>query len=311
MFTLALTTMLSLFLCIGVGFVAAKKNVINDQSLEHLNNFLLYIALPFMMINILNINLTKEILEMMPIAIFSGFLYNFILFFIAVLFVKLLKVDLEKRDILIFSLIFTNLGFIGIPLIGTVLGQESLMFTTLLNIPFNILTFTLGVIILDPSEHKEINVKKILMHPAIVGITIGLLLLGAQFFTNFQSIVPDFLATSIKSIGNMTSPLAMIIVGVSLVDVKFKELFLNIKIQIISIVNLIVAPAIVYITLSILLDNQIAINVCTVVSALPSATMLVPLAESFGIDYKYSSELVFSSTLYSIITLPIIFFILF
>ncbi len=311
MFILALTTMLSLFLCIGVGFFAAKKNIINNHSLKHLNSFLINITLPFMMINILNIDLTKEILQTIPLAIFSGFLYNFILFLSAISFVKLLKIDFTKKDIVIFSLIFTNIGFIGIPLIGTVLGQESLMFTTLLNIPFNILTFTLGVIILDPSEHKKINIKKIITQPAIIGITIGLILLLSQTFTGYNSILPDFLSNSIRAIGNITSPLAMIIVGVSLVDVKFKELFLNFKLQIITIINLIIAPAIVYFILSLLLDNQMAINVCTIVSALPSATMLVPLSESFGIDYKYASELVFSSTLYSIITLPLLFFILF
>ncbi len=311
MFTLALTTMLSLFLCIGVGFYSAKKNIINDQSLEHLNKFLINVTLPFMMINILNIDLTKEILQTMPLAIFSGFLYNFILFISAIFFVKLLKINLEKKDIVIFSLIFTNIGFIGIPLIATVLGQQELLFTAILNIPFNILTFTLGVIILDPSEHKKVDIKKIITQPAIIGIIIGLGLLLSQVFTNNHSILPDFLTNTIRAIGNITSPLAMIIVGVSLVDVKFKELFLNFKLQILTIINLIVAPTIVYITLSILLDNEMAIKICTIVSALPSATVLVALAESFNIDYKYSSEIVFSSTLYSIITLPIFFYILF
>ncbi len=311
MFTLALTTMLSLFLCIGVGFFAAKKNIIDDQSLEHLNKFLINITLPFMMISILNINLTKEILETMPLAIFSGFLYNFILFISAITFVKLLRIDFKKKDIIIFSLIFTNIGFIGIPLIGNVLGQEGLLFTALLNIPFNILTFTLGVIILDPSEHKKINIKKIITQPAIIGIIIGLILLLSQVFTGFHSIVPNFLSDTIRAIGSITSPLAMIIVGVSLVDVNFKNLFLNFKLQIITIINLIIAPTIVYIILSLLLDNQTAIRICTIVAALPSATVLVSLAEVFKIDYKYASEVVFSSTLYSIITLPILFFILF
>lgn len=314
MFFIALSTMLSLFLCMGVGYIGAKKKIISDDSINHLNNLLINVTMPFMFLDILNIKLTPELMLIAPKSILSGFLYIFILYFITIFIFKFFRVKSSKEGIYIYSLIFTNVGFIGIPLVTNVLDKSSVVFTALLNIPFNMLAFILAFWILNPNKDEKIDYKQIFLSPVIIAMFIGLMLLFSQLIIPFSfgdNRLPYFMSYSISLIGGITSPLAMIIVGASLEHVKFKKIFTNLKLHIFSILSLIITPLIIFFILNTLSNDLQIINICTLMTALPSAMISVVLAKNFGLDYVLASEIVFMSTLYSIITIPIFIFLLF
>lgn len=325
MFVLALSTMASLFLCIFIGYVAAKKNIIDEHGIDRLNVFLLNVTFPFMMMGIFNIELTPEIIEHgIPVFIY-GVLYQLVLAVIAFVFTSLIDFGVERTDtfgfdrnqIVRFLMIFTNTGFVGLPLIGAVLGADGLLYASLLNIPFNIICFTFGVYMLQPEGENHITVKSIFLTPTMIGIGIGLILLLSQLvipgtFEVDGEIVrlPGFITKTINMVGGITSPLAMIIVGASLKNTNFLGVFADWKLHLFSVLKLLVAPLIVYVLFSLFIADAQILLIVTVFAALPSATVGTILAERFGHDYVYASEVVFLTTLYSLITIPLVFLVL-
>ncbi|WOO86673.1 AEC family transporter [Mollicutes bacterium LVI A0039] len=316
MFTVALSTMTSLFICIFVGFYAAKRKLIDEVSIDKLNIFLLNITFPFMIISIFNIELTPDVIEKgIPIFIY-GLAYQAILIVIAWAFLKVVKFDAKQKDVVQFSMIFTNIGFVGLPLIAAVLGNEGLLFASLLNIPFNISCFTLGVYLLQPKGENHINPKTIFFTPSMISIWIGLTLLLSQAFlpgtfTSGDQItrLPVFLSKTISMIGGITSPLAMIIVGASLEQTNFKRVFSDVKLHVFSLIKLLVAPLIVYAICGLFISDPQILLIVSIFAGLPTATIGTVLAERFGQDYVYASEIVFLTTLYSLVTIPILFLI--
>lgn len=316
MFILALNTMAALFLCMFIGFIAAKRNVLNEDSIDKLNVLLLNVTFPFMMIGVFNIELTDTIISKgLPLFVY-GVLYQLILAVLAFGFTKVFKYKYDKSKVVQFAMIFTNTGFVGLPLIASVLGNEGLLYASLLNIPFNIMCFTFGVYLLQPEGENHINLKSILFTPTMIGIWIGIVLLLSQLvlpgtFEVDGEIVrlPSFLTTTINMVGGITSPLAMIIVGASLEQTNFKRVFCDIKLHIFSFVKLLVAPFITYGLLSFFISDSQILLIVTIFAGLPSATLGTVLSERFGHDYVYTSEIVFLTTLYSLVTVPVLFLI--
>lgn len=318
MFVTSLTTMITLFLCILVGLLAAKQKIITPNNLPILNNLLLKITMPIMMVTALNIPLTDDILISAPLTILFSFIYNGLLWGLAILFTKLLKVHADLQKIWIFSFIFSNVSFIGFPLVGSIFGADGLVYVTMVNVAFNILVFSLGIFIISPKGSSKLSLKSIFTTPAMIGIEIGLILLFSQLVLPFTftdgtttTRLPLFISSTLQMIGNMTPPLAMIIVGVSLSETNLKKVILDKRLHIMSILKLLVAPLIIYVVTSFLINDPIIIGICTIMSGLPTATLGVILSQEYKQDYIYASEIFFITTIYSMITIPILFLILF
>ncbi len=315
MFAVALNSMLSLFLCMIVGFLGIRFKFLKKEMIPIFNNFLLNITFPAMMISILNIQLTNDILKITPSALALGLLYNIILWIIAIILIKIFRISKDKRSILTFSFIFTNVGFIGFPLIESVFGQQGLVYLSMFNIVFNILAFTFGVYILQENSNEKQSLKKILTTPIMISMWIGLILLFSQipFPHVFVSEdlgatrLPYFISKALSMIGDITSPLAMIIVGATLAETNIKKVLLDIRLHTFSLFKLILAPLIVYFILRPFVNNDTLLTITVVLSGLPTATLSVILAEEFKLDYVLVSEIVFITTLYSVIITPLLF----
>lgn len=316
MFTLALNTMTSLFLCMLIGYYGAYRKIIDKSTIDKLNIILLNITYPLMLISIFNIALTKEILDNAFMVFFFGVLYQFALAIIGILFIKIVKFENDRDKIIKFMMVFTNTGFIGLPLIAAVMGSTGLLYASLLNIPFNILCFSYGVYILAPKGKLNVELKTILLSPSMIGIWIGIFLLLSQlivpgtFMVNgVEKRLPEVLDNTIEMVGSITAPLAMIIVGASLIETNVFRVLKNYKLHIFAIVKLLVAPILVYLVFGKFITDENLLLIITIFSGLPSATIGTILAMEFKLDYVYASEIVFISTLYSIITVPILFYI--
>ncbi len=314
MFVLAATTMASLFLCIFVGFVCAKRGIIDEVAIDKLNQLLLNVAFPFMLLSIFNIELTEQIVKAGPYLCLYGFIYLTILAILGYVFIKIFRVSGDLKKIMLFSFIFTNTGFVGLPLIGSVLGSDGLLYASLLNIPFNIVCFSFGIYIIQPDGQNHISLKKIIASPTMIGIWCGLALLLSQAIVPGTFIVgehavrlPGFLTKTVNMIGAIASPLAMIIVGASLEQTKFKRVFKDVRLHIFAFLRLIIAPLIVYLLLQNIINDPMILIIVTVFSGLPTATMAATFAEQFKHDYVFTSEIIFMTTLYSLLSVPLLF----
>lgn len=316
MFSLALNTMAALFLCIGIGYFAIKRKMIKTADIDVLNSLVLNITMPCMMIAVFNIELTEKIRNIIPQMFLYGILYNLLLLIMALILVKFIKITPRIRKILITCFFITNAGFIGLPLIASVLGKEALVYATLLTIPLNFFTFTVGVYILQPEGENHISIMKILTTPSMVGIWIGLFILLSQLVWPFTfesngtiTRLPSFLSQTVNMIGAITAPLAMFIVGASLSQTNFKKVLLDGKLHIYSILKLVIAPIIGYYVFGLFVKEDFILSIIVLFIGLPTGTIVAIIAEQFKQDYVYASEVVLITTIYSLVTIPMMFII--
>jgi predicted permease len=142
-------------------------------------------------------------------------------------------------------------------------------------------------------------VKKIFNIGVIACITAMLL-----YF--LQTPVPSFLQAFITNLGNLTAPLSMMVIGASLAQMPLKELFLDKKLLLFSLVKLLLLPAVWMIMVNRVAEQEILRGVCLVMMATPAGSMTAMLAQQYGGDYETASRGVALTTVLSVITMPLL-----
>lgn len=130
--------------------------------------------------------------------------------------------------------------------------------------------------------------------------------IAAMLLYFLQTPVPSFLQAFITNLGNLTAPLSMMIIGASLAQMPFKELFLDKKLLLFSLVKLLLLPAVWMIMVNRVAEQEILRGVCLVMMATPAGSMTAMLAQQYGGDYETASRGVALTTVLSVITMPLL-----
>ncbi|MCR1823613.1 AEC family transporter, partial [Terrisporobacter muris] len=231
-------------------------------------------------------------------------LYSGITLVVAIIISKLLLKPLKKEDkyIIQFSNVFSNCGFMGFPIIEGLYGKEGLVYASIFNVLFTIFMWTYGVGLFTGGINKK-NVKKVFANPSIVAVFIGIIIMV------FGIEIPSIIMKPIEMVGGITSALSMIIVGVILSNVNFKEYMKDISLYYGVFLKLLVVPIIVYIIMAALPGPTKVMKIIVLLHAMPTAAMLPIFAESFNKDKEYASVLLFMSTLFCVVTFPVVLLI--
>lgn len=288
---------ISLFLIILVGFYGRKRKIIDANLTNGLSKMLLEITTPLLIISSFNFDRSSDL----ACNTIKAFIYGIIIFIVTPLMVKpfLIKIERGKRNVLQFGLVFSNCGFIGIPLTAAVLGQEAVIYAAIFNMCFNLFIWTYGVTLFnDTSDFKD--AKKLLKNPGIIAVFIGLLLMV------FSIKLPPVLKDTIELVGHLTSPISMIIIGSLLASIDFKAVIKDKTIYYGSFIKLIIIPAVLYGISILISDHSLVMKTYILIQAMPAGATTSLFAERFNREKEYSALLVSFSTLLSIITIPII-----
>ena len=288
----------SLFLIMLIGVLAFKKKIISDEIQIGLANILLKITLPLLVVTSFGVEFEEGIGEKVIQCFFYSILSIILAAIISSLFLLKMK-DKEKKKILQFANVFSNCGFIGFPLINSVLGLEGVLYTSIFNMIFTIGLWTYGVLLYSNKFDKK-EIKSVLTNPCIVAVYVGLILM----IFNIQ--LPTFINKSFKIVGDMTTPLSMIIIGCILAKAKIKNYIKDFTIYYSAVLKLLLLPLVGIGIAYIIKDNSILMKTMILIQAMPAATMTSILAEKYNLKVEYSAVIVFITTLLSIITFPII-----
>lgn len=292
-----LNQIIVLFMIMVVGFFARKKGMINNEVNKGLSQLLLNITLPFMIIASFNIEFTSEILV-------NGvklLIYSIIIYIIAIPVSKLLyyRLPQNKSRVLRFITIFSNCGFMGYPVIESIYGKTGVLYTAIFNIPFNILMWIMGILIFTGSMDLK-TIKKILINPGIISTIIGIIIFI------FEIKIPLPIYNTLNIVGQMTTPISMLVVGAMLADVKVKDVLSDISIYYGSFVRLIAIPLIIMLILKAFGVKDMFLGIPVLIMAMPGAANTAIMAEIYGGDASYASKCVFISTMLSAITIPLL-----
>lgn len=297
---MALEGIVSLFLIMSVGVYASKKNIITKEINKGLTDLLLNITLPLLIISSFNLKFSDEIkMNIIICAFYSG-----VTLVVAIVISKLLLKPLRKEDkyIIQFSNVFSNCGFMGFPIIEGLYGKEGLIYASIFNVLFTVFMWTYGVGMFTGGISKE-NIKKVLVNPSIIAVLVGIIMMV------FGVSLPSLIMKPIEMIGGMTSALSMIIVGVILSNVDFKEYMKDYSLYYGAALKLLIIPIVIYFVMIFLPVPTILMKIIVLLHAMPTAAMLPIFAESFGKDKEYASVLLFMTTLCCMVTFPVVLFI--
>ena len=293
------TQVFILFILILVGYIATKKNLIDSSLTKKLSKLIMNIFLPCMIINSMQLEYSPTVLKKVLLLILISLFIYAISFLIAIIFKAISK---SKTDIGVyqFAILFSNVGFMGYPIVEAILGKDAIFYAAIFNIPFNLLIMTLGVFVISKENNNYSFSFKSLINPVIISIFIGLSL----FILNIK--LPYIINRPIELLGNITTPLSMIVIGSMLCLSSISECVRNKKLYIVSFIRLILMPILIYFILKGIVYDKLLFSIPIVIVSMPVASNTAILSSEYNANDKLASQLVFMSTLFSIVTIPII-----
>jgi hypothetical protein len=278
----------------AIGWVLYRTKLISAQGTKELSNLLIRVILPAVIIQAFLVERTEE--TMIQLLISFG-----LALISLVLSTAIARVIFRKNHVIEhFGTAFSNVGFFGIPIVQALLGNGAVFFIASFVVLVNLFQWTYGVYLFTKNK-KIFSPKKLLLNPTVLSFIIALIL----FFTQFQ--LPSILLSAVTMISPLNTPIAMIILGCYLATGKIAELFKDRGAYITAGLRLIVIPLITVALFSSLPQSLNPIRIAVLISA--SAPVGANVAVYAGLhdqDYSQAVRLVCLSTLFSVITIPLI-----
>lgn len=298
-----LNQMVILFVIIIIGYIAAKAKAITPDTNKQLSALISMLTNPMQLLSSVLSGVrplsTKDALLLTAIAMS----FYVVQIGVAMLLSRALDKDKRRRQVYEYLFIFSNVTFIGYPVIEALLGSGYTFYVTVFTMAFQLVCWTYGVSLM--SGEKLRFDKNIFKRPMIIAAILAYII----YFSGLNA--PTMVYTITKTIGSTTTPLAMIIIGCSLAQLPLKRVFTNWRMYILAVVKLIAMPLLGYLVLHSFLKDPVMLAVSIVVLAMPSATNATILSYQYGSDDQLASSGVFITTLLSIVTIPAIMSLLF
>jgi len=292
---------LVLFFLILTGFAARKLNVVDEGFVKSLSSFLFNIAYPALIIKSMQFPFTTQSFIMSSRLVAISILVLIISWCVAKFVNTAVKSNPATAGVTTFSIMYSNFTFMAFPVIEELYGEEMLFYLAIFTVALRIAYCTHGVNTISGSmkEKSGINIKSV-MNPPVIAILVGLVL----YFFSLK--LPYPVARTIDMLSQVVSPLGMVIAGLILAEFDFKEVFKGYRAYLISFVRLIVIPLIVFLVVRVMGLSDIERQIAVIVSAMPVASVGVIISAKYGADRKLAAKATFISTLFSIITVPLI-----
>lgn len=299
--------MIKLFLILIVGFCCHKWGIFPEGTQTVLTKVVIYVATPCTILYSVLAN------EDLPDAAAIAFILLVsvgcyaVLIALALLAVRLMRVEPGLRGIYVCMLVFSNCGFIGFPVVETIFGSQAVFYTSVFNIPFYPFVYTLGAYLMIRDsralggERKRVEIKaSTFLNPCLAAsaAAIVLALTGWRF--------PPVLTDTIASIGNITTPGALLVIGISVARQPLKAMLGSARVYLLSVLRLIAVPTLVWFALHFFVRDQLLLGVAVVVFGMPVATAVPMLVTEYGADETSAVQGVFLTTVLSMVTIPLL-----
>lgn len=287
-----------LYLIAAIGFVADKTKIFVRKDATKLIDLLFNLILPIAVINsFLSMERTKEHIIGLLVSFLLAFLTHFLGIGISAFCFK--KRDKKERGIYHYAIVFSNAAFLALPLAQSVVGNEGVFYSSCYVAVFNILAFTYGIDRISGGDAK-IKIKHLILNPGSISVLIGIPLFLLQIK------LPEFVLDTLSRVGSCNSPMAMIVFGTFLANCNFKNIFAKKEVYFVSFVRLLVIPVIMLFVFKLFGIEGNMLIALTISASAPVATNTAMYAAKYDNDTALSSELVGQTSIFSVITMPII-----
>ncbi|MBR1592320.1 MAG: AEC family transporter [Ruminococcus sp.] len=282
------------------GVLCAKTGIISQQSNKDLSKFILQAVNPVVIFMSYQTDYKPELAR----NLLFTFTMSFVSMILSIIIITLIIREKNGRDTAIerFSSIYSNCGFMGIPLVNAMFGSEGVFCLTAYITVFNIFAWTHGIIIISGEKNLKQAVK-VLYSPTMIAIFLGIIFFFAQIR------LPEIPSKAMEFIASVNTPMAMIVSGVTMASTNISALIRKRSVYIICALKLIFIPFVISLLIILVfpqsIDTKAKFTVIIAASA-PPAAMCTLQAVRYGKNSLYASEIFTAGTILSVITLPII-----
>ena len=301
MFLITLGQIAKMTLILILGFCISKTGLISHEGNKGLSNLLLMVVNPLMVFESFLTECTPQKLRDFLIATALAVTAHVVAILVASVVVK--KKGNPSFDVERIAIVFSNCGFMGIPLIHALLGSEGVLYLTPYVMVFSLFLWSYGVSQMTGS-HDLRQIGKGMMTPVTFAIIAGFIF----FVTGLR--LPALVTDAMDYVADMNTPLAMLIAGISLAESNLGVALSRARIYLICAVKLLLIPFLLMLLFRFLPVRRDILCVNLIAAACPTATSGTLFALRYNGDYHYASELFAICTVLSMATIPLFVFVM-
>ena len=290
--------MLALLIMIGAGYFVTKKGMLDAHTNNQMSDLIVNIFNPMLVLASAANSVGQISLAAMKLAgiIAVGMFLAFII--AGMVLSPLFEKDRELRKIFQLMFVFSNVGFIGIPVISSIFGAEYVVYVSEFMLVYTLVFYTYGIALMDGKFSKDS--LRAMVNPGTIA---GLLAMAVILF---EIQLPEFLNTAVTYLGNVTSPMALVAVGFALADSDIKKVFCQPRLYLFSVVKLLVLPLLLLPLLRFAVGTSDLLSVCMVMFGMPVGNMPLILGTQRGLDVTACSAAIILSTVLCVLTVPVL-----
>ncbi|WP_164669468.1 AEC family transporter [Virgibacillus doumboii] len=299
-----LQEMLVLYGIALLGFVVRKKGILNENTNDVLTQLILYITLPALILYSLDISFSIDLLKEFMWLVSMSLYILLISCFLAYWMKQRSQLPEKQKSVYEGLIIFGNQGFIGYAISFILLDEQGIVYLTMFNLYYLILIWTYGIYLFSKNKNA-IDWRTIVLNPGILSTLTGLsiFLLPISW--------PDMLAKGLDSVGKMTIPLSMMLIGSLVANVNYKDFILLIKNTYLwksAVTRLILIPVLLLPFAALSIPFSVLL-IAVIVSGMPSAPTISLYSQKFGGDTVFASFGTLLTTLLCIFTIPFLYLV--
>ena len=298
-FSSLISTCLSLLLLIALGFFLRKINILDDGFSKKLSTLVAQAGMPCLMVySITGLEFSSEKLRGGVLILLFGSLAHLLMALLAKLIFSRTK-DTNEKKIYEFGSIFSNCAFIGYPILSALFGEIGLFYGAFYVVTYNLACWSYGILLMAKGKAGyKFTLKNMFLNVGMISCILGFLLYALQVP------IPAFLRTTTMYVGNLCTPLSLLVTGSLLATIPLTKMFSNFKLYLFCAVKLVALPLLFALTLhlcgaNILLgDINLTVFLAVMVS-LPPAALTSLFANMFDVKPPFAAQLVSLGTLLS------------
>lgn len=287
---------LRMFLIMLVGLFFRRKNLISDQGKKNLTDLVIYLILPCNIVKSFMIEFDGETLKNFGMVLLMSILIQLVCALLARLLYN--RMEPGHKKVLQYATVASNAGFLGNPVAEGVFGSIGLALASVYLIPQRIVMWSAGVSYFTEGTDKKAVFKRVITHPCIVAVGIGIVFMIARIE------LPAFLDAALKDISSCNTAMSMLVIGTILAEVKPREM-LEKSVFLFSGLRLIVIPMLVYVGCLAFAIDPLVTGVSVLLAAMPAASTTAILAAKYDGDAVYAGKCVVTTTVLSLLTTPV------
>jgi len=287
-----------IFLMALFGYIVKKTGIVDEPMQVGLSTFLVKAVLPVSVLASAGAEMTGSTSQGMGIVALAVLVYYAAAILLVSLATRPMRASPGRRKTIISMSVFQNTGFIGIPLSMEFLGAEGAMYAVIYNMGYQLFFYTYGMYLYSGSE--KLSFRALLRNPVTIASFASLLIFLSPF--RFPAAIQD----TLSAVGNMTTPLSMMIVGCAMVGIRPGRLFKDRQGYAVSAVRMVIFPLLMLLFMRLLRVPFAPASALVLITALPSGTLNVVMAQQYNCEPDFASRTVVQTLILMAATVPLI-----